>query len=285
MRMIREINKMRELNEKVAQLDLELLRQKMKLDDKDLIKKQNELMLKSTQDFSRLDIEINISKSKIKELEGVKHMNIRILQDIYADKRDLEKENKRMEEKLEKKPETLGDAKFQEEMAIKEKEKQEELQSKLKADKEYTEILLNTLRDEEGKAKDMLDNKVRLENELKIDHEDLDKFKGTVARNSEELIRLRDLRDILTSKKARLDKEVTHLSTENEDYINKNGQLEAENEELEKKIKMVKQKIDVNSLLKEVNMDDLMIAAKNNKKVNQQLLSMINIQDTIFNDH
>lgn len=275
--------KMRELNEKVASLDMELLRQKTKLNDKDLIKKQNELVLKSTQEFSKYEIEINIAKSKIKELEGIRHMNIRILQDIYAEKRDLEKENKDMEAKLEKKPESLGDAKFHEEMAIKEREKQEELQSKLRADKEYTEILLNTLRDEEGKAKDMLDNKVRLENELKLNHEDLDKFKGTNSKNSDELIRLRDLRDELMSKKARLTGEVGTLSQENTDYINRNGQLEVENEELEKKIKMVKQKIDVNSLLKEINMDDLMLAAKNNRKVNQQLMTMINTQENIFN--
>lgn len=275
--------KMRELNEEVARLDLELLRQRMKLDDKDLIKKQNEEVLKSTQEFSRYEIEINIAKSKIKELEGVKHMNIRILQDIYAEKRDLENENKKMEAKLEKKPDSLGDAKFQEEMAIKEREKLEEFQSKLKADKEYTEILLNSLRDEEGKAKDMLDTKVRLENELKLDHEDLDRFKGTVNKNTQELIRLEDLRDILSSKKIRLTDEVTTLTQENEDYIDRNAQLEAENAELEMKIKMVKQKIDVNSLLKEINMDDLMLAAKNNRKVNQQLISMINTQENIFN--
>ena len=268
--------RMRELNEHVARLDLELLQQKMKLEDKDLIKKQNEEVLKKGQDFSKLDIEINIAKSRIKELEGVKNMNMRILQDIYAEKRDLEKENQEMEEKLEKKPESAGDAKFLEEMKIKENEKQAELQSKITADREFTENLLNTLKDEEGKAKDMLDEKVRLENELKLNNEDLEKYMDTHKNNEDEKIRLKNLEDVLSSKKERLTKEVADFDTENNDYKAKNEELEAENAELERKIKIMIQKIDVNNLLKEVNVDDLVLATKNNKQVNALLMSMIN---------
>lgn len=274
---------MRELNELVAEKDMEFLRQKMKFNDKDLIKKQNELVLKSTQVFSKYDIEINIAKSKIRELEGIKHMNIRILQDIFTEKRDLEKENKEMEAKLEKQPGTLGDAKFQEEMVIREIEKHTELKSKITADRECTEIMLDTLRDEEGKAKDMLDTKVRLENELKLNHEDLEKMNAAVVTNTNELIRLKDLDDFLTSKKERLTKEVGDLQSENEDYSTRNEQLESENAQLEAKIKFVKQKIDVNNLLKEINIDDLMLAAQNNRKVNQQLLTLVNTQENIFN--
>lgn len=275
--------KMRELNEQVAALDLELLRQRMKLDDKDLIKKQNEKVLKSMQEFSKLEIELNIARSRIKELEGVKHMNIRILQDLYTEIRDLVNENKDMEAKVEKKPESIGDAKFNEEMGVKEQEKLEEIKSKLKSDREETEIILNNLKDEEGKAKDMLDLKVKLENELKFNNEDLVRMNSLVIKNSDELIRLQDLEDVLTSKRDRLVKDVGDMQTENQDYIDRNAALEAENEQLNMKIRMVKQKIDVNSLLKEVNIDDLLLAAKNNRKVNTQLLSLINTQENIFN--
>jgi len=263
--------KMRELNEEVAKHNMILLQQKMKLEDKDLIKKQNEEVLKKSQEFSKLDIEINIAKSRIKELEGVKHMNIRILQDIYTEIRDLEKDEKQMLAKLEKKPESVGDAKFQEEMVVKEKERENELQSQIKADREYTEHLLETLRDEEGKAKDMLDNKVRLENELKLNNEDLMKQNKMVDDNNKERIRLQDLEDTLTSQKLRLTKETEELKVENDDYIAKNNELEAENAQLEAKIRIIKQKIDVNTLLKEVNIEDFILAAKNN----QMMMTMV----------
>lgn len=257
--------KMRELNEEIAKHNLLLLQQKMKLEDKDLIKKQNEEVLRRTQEFSKIDIELNIAKSRIKELEGVKHMNIRILQDIYTEIRDLEKDEHEMAEKLEKKPDAVGDAKFREEMEVREKERTNELQSQIKADREHTEDLLETLKDEEGKAKDMLDEKVRLENELKLNNEDLEKQIKLVHDNDGNIIALLNRKDILESQKERLTKEVGDMTLENTDYQAKNDELEAENAQLEEKIRIIKQKIDVNTLLKEVNIEDFIIAAKNNQ--------------------
>lgn len=260
--------KMRELNEEVARQNMFHLKQKMKLEDKDLIKKQNEEVLKKAQVFSRIEIELNIAKSRIKELEGVKHMNIRILQDIYTEIRDLEKDKLEMDEKLAKeRPDTVADSKFKEEMEIKEKERGNELSSQIKADREYTEVLLKTLQDEEGKAKDMLDEKVRLENELKLNNEDLEKQNKVVDKNDDERIELLNRKDVLESLKGRLTIEVEELNTENIDYQTKNDELEAENAQVEAKINMIKQKIDVNTLLKEINVEDFVIAAKNNQNM------------------
>lgn len=265
---------LRDFTNEIENKNLELYNQKLKLEDKDLIKKQNEEMLKHIQHYNRLEIEINIAKSRIRELEGVKLMNIRILQDIYAEIRDLEEENAVMAKKLE--PDAMDDAKFLEVLAGKEKEKLVELGSKIKADSAYVEHILDTLKDEEGKAKDMLDEKVRLENELKLNHEDLDKYKTTVKNNDDELIRLQNLEDMQVSRRTRLTKEVGDLKNENEDYIKKNAELEAENELLEKKIDHVIRRIDVNNLLKGINVNDLMLATKNNRSVNQLLMGMIN---------
>ena len=272
---------MRELNDEVAKQNLILLQQKMKLEDKDLIKKQNEEVLKHAQAFSKVEIELNIAKSRIKELEGVKHMNIRILQDIYTEIRDLEKDEKIMEDKLEKKPDSVGDAKFREEMEVKEKERTNELQSQIKADREYTEFLLETLKDEESKAKDMLDEKIKLENELKLSNEDLDKQNKTVGDNDQNRIDLLNKRDMLESQKERLTAEVGDLDTQNEDYKAKNEELEVKNAELEAKIRIIQQKIDVNTLLKEIDIEDFVIQTKNN----QNLMALVRRWESIGLDN
>lgn len=264
---------MRELVGVIAAKDLELYQQKMKLEDKDLIKKQNEEVLKYAQKYNRLDIEINIARSRIKELEGIKRMNIRILQDIYAEIRDLEEENQAMEGKLE--PDAMDDMKFLDVLGEREKQKIVELTSKIKSDSKYVEHILATLKDEEGKAKDMLDEKVRLENELKLNQEDLDKYKEVFKDNSDELVKLRSTKSLLETQKERLTKEVDEMNVENEDYKNKNTDLEAENDTLEKKIFHVMQRIEVNRLLKEVNIDDLSQAAKKNQNVNGVLMHLI----------
>ena len=244
------------------------------LEDPDLIKKQNEQVLEATQKFNKIEIEVNIAKSQIRELEGIKKMNMRILQDIYAEIRDLEADNERMEKILE--PDAMDDAKFLELLAEKEREKKVELQSKIKADSIYVEHILATMKDEEGKAKDMLDEKVRLENEMKLNQEDLDRLERTVHENDDAIIENQSLYDLLIGKKARLEKEVEDMKIENDDYIKKNGELEEENAVLESKIKMVLKKIDVNNLLKEVNVDDLAAAAKKNQIVNGVLMTLIN---------
>ena len=46
---------------------------------------------------------MNIARSRIAELEGLKEMNINMLKDIYGEKRVIEKLNHEIQEKLDKK--------------------------------------------------------------------------------------------------------------------------------------------------------------------------------------
>jgi hypothetical protein len=122
----------------------------------------------------------------------------------------------------------------------------------------------------------MLDEKVRLENEMKLNQETLDKVKVSVRDNDADLIKFKSLHDLLETKKERFTKYVDDINIENNDYIKINAELELENEIIEKKIKMVFKKIDVNNLLKEVNVDDLALASKKNQIVNNVLMDLMN---------
>jgi phage anti-repressor protein len=122
----------------------------------------------------------------------------------------------------------------------------------------------------------MLDEKVRLENEMKLNQETLDKVKVSVRDNDADLIKFKSLHDLLETKKERFTKYVDDINIENNDYIKINAELELENEIIEKKIQMVLKKIDVNNLLKEVNVDDLALASKKNQIVNNVLMDLMN---------
>ncbi len=55
--------------------------------------------------------------------------------------------------------------------------------------------------------------------------------------------------------------ELKKLQTENDFYIKKNVELEIENAKLQKEIELTIQKIDINSLLKEIDIEDMRLLA------------------------
>ena len=60
-----------------------------------------------------------------------------------------------------------------------------------------------------------------------------------------------------------------------------NEKLTGENETLSKKIQATLQKIDVNALLKEVDVEDLKLLDQNNKNMNQTMKQLIKKWETI----
>ncbi|MFS8159999.1 MAG: hypothetical protein ACMG6E_07275 [Candidatus Roizmanbacteria bacterium] len=59
----------------------------------------------------------------------------------------------------------------------------------------------------------------------------------------------------------RQEEELKKVHKENEEYIKKNLEFEKENEELNKEIATTIQKIDINSLLKEIDVEDMRLLA------------------------
>ncbi len=75
--------------------------------------------------------------------------------------------------------------------------------------------------------------------------------------------------------------ELENLVKENEFYIKKNAEFEAENEKLNHEILTHLQKIDINNLLKEIDIEDLRLVAQGNKAMNSVLHQMLNKWETI----
>jgi regulator of replication initiation timing len=116
---------------------------------------------------------------------------------------------------------------------------------------------MNELQVEETNGKEMMDAKHKLQIELQKTEEDLEELKRKHAENREELIarqvELSQLTVLEERKKAHSDK----LKDDNERLIKENDKYRLENEQLNKEISLTVQRIDINNLLKHVDLEDV----------------------------
>ena len=111
--------------------------------------------------------------------------------------------------------------------------------------------------------------------------EDLTDGRALAGRNREEIIKLQIRYSQLHSQEDKLKGELKTLTEENDFYKKKNAEFEADNEKLNKDIASNIQKIDINYLLKEVDIEDLRLLAQNNKMMNSALHNLIGKWETI----
>ena len=137
------------------------------------------------------------------------------------------------------------------------------------------------LGEEENKAKDMLDEKIKLQQSLMQLTEDLNDARALAARHREEIIKLQIKFSQLQTLEEKSKVEVQNLLEENDFYQKKNAEFEAENEKLNMEIMAYIQKIDINNLLKEVDIEDLRLLAQNNKMMTSALHQMLTKWETI----
>ena len=93
--------------------------------------------------------------------------------------------------------------------------------------------------------------------------------------NREDLIKLNVRNSQLDSQTKMLEIEEEQLTEGNKKLIEHNGELEAENLALKRKIAETIQRIDINNLLKEIDIEELKILAKNNKSMNFAMENLI----------
>lgn len=140
---------------------------------------------------------------------------------------------------------------------------------------------MERLKEEETKAKDMLDEKIKLQQQLNQDNSDLNEAKLFAAKGKEEIIKLRIRLSQLITQEEKMSDELKRLKKENEFYVKKNAEFEEENAKLQKEIALTIQKIDINSLLKEIDIEDMRLLAQSNKQMNSALHGLISKWETI----
>ena len=87
-------------NKDIEMHDIKLDQEKRRLDDRNLLKKQLEVTMQLKQDFNKVNIDISIAESRIKDLQGLREMTLTQLRDIITEKRQTDNENDEIETRI-----------------------------------------------------------------------------------------------------------------------------------------------------------------------------------------
>ena len=134
-----------------------------------------------------MEIDISIATSRIKDLENQKKMCEDSIMEILTEKREKDKSNLELEFQIQGRGVTSQDEKDKFEVAQAKKEM--ELEHQLQDNQDRANILLNQLKEEEKKSKDMLDLKITAEQTLEITEEDHKQMKARRIANKEDIIK------------------------------------------------------------------------------------------------
>ena len=149
----------REFNVEIEVNDVELDKEKRRLEDKNLLKKQQETVMQLKQDNNKVHIDISIAESRIKDLDGLKEMTMNQIKDILQEKRKVDKDNQDIDSRIQGRGISEQEQKARQLDA--EREQIKKIQNSLKFQKETANNVMERLKEEETKAKDMLDEKIK----------------------------------------------------------------------------------------------------------------------------
>ncbi|CDW78218.1 UNKNOWN [Stylonychia lemnae] len=269
----------REQNKNIEDNDIKLDQERRRNEDKQLVKKQQEATMALKQDNNKVHIDISIAQSRLKDLEGLKEMTMAQLKDIISEKRQVDQENESIDHKIQGRGVSEQEARAKQFEA--EREQMKKISNSLKFQKELATILMEKLKDEETKAKDMLDEKIRQNQLLNQNLEDQSEARAISQRNREEIIKLQIRLSQLRSQEERMKIDFEKYKIDNDYNIKTNKELEDKNRKLDEEIKRTIQRIDINVLLKNVDIEDMRIIAQNNKQMSAVLNSLINKWEVI----
>ena len=274
------------LHEDVEILNAEILKrawekdqQTRKLNDRNLTKKAQAETNQARQESNLVEIDISIAESRIKDLENQKLMSNSQIEEILTEKRRVDKENLDIEFKIQGRGVTEADQKAKYFEA--EREMKMKLQHQLQNQRDTADIMLEQLRTEEVKCKDMLDLKITADQTLELTQEDAKEMHARRVANKEDIIKQQLRLSQLKSQKKRLQEESEELTVSNAAVIKENEKVEAENERLQKVIMELIQRIDVSTLLKEIDMEEMRHLAAQNTTMNMAFQSLINKWEVI----
>jgi hypothetical protein len=218
--------------------------------------------------------------SRIKDLEGQKQMLEKQIFELQTEKRVVDKENIELEYERQGKGFTEADQKKKQleaelEMAMGLRKGNEVL-------KDSSDITSKLLNEEEKKAKDLLDQKITTEQTMEVEQEKADKARNLRRSQRNELIEKKLRLSMLQSSKDQLTAESKVLAESNAKVIAENKDLVAKNEQLAKEIAVIMQRIDVSTLLKQVDLEEMKVLANNNNSMSMAFQGVLFQWDSIL---
>lgn len=231
--------------------------------------------------INKLDRDLHMSIARVGELENMRDLNLKYLKDEALTRKIHEKENNKLNNDLE----NLGKLN-EENLRIKVKENEAKqmliINNKIKNSEHKMNTFLNHYKEAEKEARDLLEEKNGLAQKLAQLIEETDSQNGREGKLAEDILDTRNNineLELLTTDK-------THQS---EILEEENEKLSAHNEKLETEIKLkrvkleeIVQRIELNKILKDIDIIELKALTINNVTVNQNINSMISKWDKVY---
>ena len=232
------------------------------------------------QQITLLNQRVNNAKSKITEFNNAQIINKKSLYEEEKERDIHIEENNKLNEQMDDLGK-MNEEKLKE--AIKEYEDKQKIIIKNQSStaEKKMELLLNKYKDSEAKAKDLLEEKNRLLHELALLN----------AKIKEDQIDEKTIKDQIVETKTNINQTDDFLN-ENKDIlaelVQENERLRTENDELEENIKKtridieeIQQKIELNAMLKDVDVNELKVISQNNVIVNNNINNLLNKWDKV----
>jgi hypothetical protein len=242
-----------------------------------LIENENSILLMT---INKLDRDSHMAKAKIGELENIQILNKKYLLDEEMTKRIYEKENKRLNDELD------GLSKLNEEnmkQKVKENEKNQSIviRNSIANNETKMGLLLSKFKEEENLGRELLEEKNAIAQRIALIYEVIEN--QNVKENETK-------REIVEVKNA-----IHELEIMIEDNKNLLGSVTLENERvrlnadknendikvLNKKIEELQQKIELNTILKDIDVNELKMLSQNNALVNNSINTLISKWDKV----
>ena len=263
-----------ELSEKVELETNDLEREQERNSNPDkLLKSQKEVTMNLKQDHNKIQTDITVAQNRIKDLDTRQLILNNSIADILKDKRKIDKYNMELEDKFHGR--NVSDEQTKQRHKNEERKMRIKYQKMVENLKSQFVILFEKTADEEAKSKDCLEEKLKLEQELMDLKEDLEKIMKVQITEREELIKQRGKNSQLDSQQLMLDEEENLLKEENDKLLLDNEEKKKENKRLTTEIAQTIQRIEINNLLKEIDIEDLQLKAKANKEQNDNLHALV----------
>lgn len=200
--------------------------------------------------------------------------------EILTEKRVVDKENLELEFKKGGRGETEADQKHKQVEA--ELEQTMRLRKLNENMKEAADIMSAQLSEEEKKAKDMLDQKITADQTMETLTEEAEKKAALRRHQRQELIDKKLKLSMLQSANLTLCEEEKTLIASNAVLIKENAEFEKQNENLSKEINLLIQRIDVSTLLKQIDLEEMKMLANNNNQMSIAFQGLLNQWENIL---
>ena len=232
------------------------------------------------QEITRLQQSCSAAQTKISELANTQNINKRFLFEEEKERDKYLEENNRLNEEMD----DLG--KMNEERmkeAIKDYEDKQKviLKNQSTNAEKKMELLLTKYKDAEANARELLEQKNKLLQDLAFLNANINEENTIISEVKNEIVNtktnINQTDDFLNSNKEVL----VELIQENERLRNENDDLEKNIKKTRIDIEEIQQKIELNAMLKDIDVNELKVLSQNNAIVNNNINNLLNKWDKV----